>query len=186
MTGENGMMIREPIPPEKLNLTCLIRTSNGITPRTRLPARSTSKGVKMVDMHRVFQITRKRVFHFWVFLFMFVITEIGRRIYRPYIYQNDIFDFWIADTIGNLTGTITTIFFELAIINPTPAVGRKLMAFITLGLIGYEFVQYFSPRSVLDWRDMIATLIGGAISWGIYELLNHRYREEILLNKQAG
>ena len=110
---------------------------------------------------------------------MFVVTEIGRRVYRPYIYANDIFDFWIADTIGNLTGTITIVFFDFAIVNPTHNAGRIFLAVITIGLIVYEFVQYFSPRSVLDWRDIIATLIGGAISLGIYELLCRQHKEEI-------
>jgi hypothetical protein len=111
---------------------------------------------------------------------MFVITEIGRRIYRPYIYANDIFDFWIADTIGNLTGTITIIFFDFTIINPNHKIGRLALLFITFGLIIYELAQYFSPRSILDWRDIIATLIAGVISLGIYELLSYRFKEEII------
>lgn len=109
---------------------------------------------------------------------MFVITEIGRKIYRPYIYANDIFDYWIADTIGNLTGTIAIVFFDLTFVNPAHKAGRIFLAIITLGLIVYEFAQYFSPKSVLDWKDMIATLIGGLISLGIYDLLSYRYKEE--------
>lgn len=132
----------------------------------------------MVEKGRIFKITEKRISFLLVFVLMFVVTEIGRRVYRPYIYANDFFDFWIADTIGNLTGTITIIFFEFAIINPTHKAGRILLAVIPIGLIVYELVQYFSPRSVLDWKDMIATLIGGLFAWGIYELLSYRYKEE--------
>jgi len=109
---------------------------------------------------------------------MFFLTEIGRKIYRPYIYSNDIFDYWIADTIGNLTGTIAIIFFEFSIVNPKHRLGRILLILITLGLIVYELLQYFSPRSILDWRDMIATLIAGLISWGIYEFLFKKLKEK--------
>jgi VanZ family protein len=133
----------------------------------------------MIENERILKITKKRISFFLIFVLMFVVTEIGRRVYRPYIYANDIFDFWIADTIGNLTGTITVVFFDFAIINPTHNAGRIFLAVITIGLIVYEFVQYFSPRSVLDWRDIIATLIGGVISLGIYELLCRQHKEEI-------
>ena len=133
----------------------------------------------MIEKERILKITKKRISFFLIFVLMFVVTEIGRRVYRPYIYANDIFDFWIADTIGNLTGTITIVFFDFAIVNPTHNTGRIFLAVITIGLIVYEFVQYFSPRSVLDWRDIIATLIGGAISLGIYELLCRQHKEEI-------
>jgi hypothetical protein len=116
---------------------------------------------------------------------MFVITEIGRNIYRPYIYANDIFDFWIADTIGNLTGTITIIFFQLSIINPEHRMGRLLLLVIPAGLIIYELAQYFSPRSICDWKDMVATLIAGLISFGVYELLSHQFNNESIPQKEA-
>jgi hypothetical protein len=139
----------------------------------------------MIEKERIFKITKKRTSFFLIFVLMFVVTEIGRRVYRPYIYANDIFDFWIADTIGNLTGTIAIVFFDFAVVNPTYKAGRTFLAVITIGLIVYEFVQYFSPRSVLDWRDIIATLIGGAISLCIYELLCRQHKEEIFSQQRA-
>jgi hypothetical protein len=132
----------------------------------------------MIDKNRIFIIDNKRIAFFLIFVFMFFLTEIGRKIYRPYIYSNDIFDYWIADTIGNLTGTIAIIFFEFSIVNPKHRLGRILLILITLGLIVYELLQYFSPRSILDWRDMIATLIAGLISWGIYEFLFKKLKEK--------
>ena len=134
----------------------------------------------MIDKGRIFIIDNKRIAYFLIFVFMFIFTEIGRRIYRPYIYSNDIFDYWIADTIGNLTGTIAIIFFDFTIVNPKYKQGRTFLIIITLGLIVYELLQYFSPRSILDWRDMIATLIAGLISWGIYEILLKKYPENEL------
>ena len=132
----------------------------------------------MIDKNRIFIIDNKRIAFFLIFVFMFFLTEIGRKIYRPYIYSNDIFDYWIADTIGNLTGTIAIIFFDFSVVNPKHKQGRIFLIIITLGLIVYELLQYFSPRSILDWRDMIATLIAGLISWGIYEFLFKKLKEK--------
>lgn len=110
---------------------------------------------------------------------MFVLTEIGRKVYRPYIYSNDIFDFWIADTMGNFTGAIAIIFFNFAWVNPKYKQGRMFLIIIIFGLIVYELLQYFSPKSICDWRDVIATLIAGLISWGIYEFIFKKYPEKI-------
>jgi hypothetical protein len=126
----------------------------------------------MIDKERIFKITNERKIFFGIFISMFVLTEIGRKIYRPYIYANDFFDFWIADTIGNFTGTIAIIFFDLAGVNPYYKIGRWLILFITLGLIVYELVQYILPgRNTCDWRDIVATIIAGFISFGLYELI---------------
>jgi hypothetical protein len=118
------------------------------------------------------KITNERKIFFGIFISMFIITEIGRKIYRPYIYSNHIFDFWIADTIGNFTGTIAIIFFDLAGVNPSYKIGRWLILFITFGLIVYELVQYILPgRNTCDWRDIVATIVAGFISFGLYELI---------------
>jgi hypothetical protein len=126
-------------------------------------------------LDRFLKIDSKRVFLFIIFLLAFIITEIGRKVYRPYIYSNNIFDFWIADTIGNFTGTIAIIFFDLAIINILPEKskdGKWYILFITIGLIIYELVQYILPgRNTCDFRDIIATIIAGLISLGLYKLI---------------
>jgi len=131
---------------------------------------------KMIDKARLFKIDEKRIIFFIIFIFMFILTEIGRKIYRPYIYSNNIFDYWIADTIGNFTGTVAIIFFDLAVINPEYKNGKIFIYIIVVGLIVYELLQYFSPRSICDWRDMIATLVAGIISFIIYKLINVKYR----------
>lgn len=126
----------------------------------------------MIDKERIFKIDKKRFIFFGIFISMFVITEIGRKIYRPYIYSNNIFDFWIADTIGNFTGTIAIIYFDLAGVNPYYKKGKWFILIITCGLIVYELVQYILPgRNTCDWRDIVATIIAGVISFGLYELI---------------
>jgi len=134
----------------------------------------------LIDKNRIFIIDAKRIAFFLTFVLMFVLTEIGRFKYRPSIYSNDIFDFWIADTIGNFTGTIAVIFFNLAVSNPKYQLGRIYLFLITLGLIIYELIQFILPgKNTCDWRDIIATLIAGLISWGIYEFIFKKYPEKI-------
>lgn len=128
-----------------------------------------------MNLERAFKFDNQRIALLLIFVCMFVVTEIGRQIYRPYIYANDIFDFWVADTIGNFTGTIAIVFFDLAVVNPEHKKGRIVVLVVTAGLIVYELLQTFSPRSICDWRDIIATLIAGLISLGVYELV---YRKE--------
>ncbi len=133
------------------------------------------------DKNRIFRIDTKRITFFLIFVFIFVLAKIGRKIYRPYIYSNDIFDFWIADTLGNFTGTITIFFFDFAGVNPQYKQGRIFLIIITLGLIVYELVQYIlQGTNTCDWKNIIATLIAGLISWGIYELFNKKYHEKEL------
>lgn len=126
-------------------------------------------------LERFLKIDSTRVLLFIIFFLAFIITEIGRKVYRPYIYSNDIFDFWIADTIGNFTGTIAVIFFDLALINLSQEKsnnGKWYILFITIGLIIYELVQYILPgRNTCDWRDIIATIFAGIISFGFYKLI---------------
>lgn len=138
----------------------------------------------MIDKTRVYIIDNKRIAMFLIFIVMFIITEIGRNIYRPYIYSHNIFDFWIADTIGNFTGTIAIVFFDLAGVNPRYKQGRFFILLITIGLIVYEVLQYFSPKSILDWRDMVATLIAGLISFGIFELIFKTIKENSATEKR--
>jgi len=51
----------------------------------------------MIDRNRIFQIDKKRIAFFLIFIFMFILTEMGRKVYRPYIYSNDIFYFWTGE-----------------------------------------------------------------------------------------
>ena len=64
---------------------------------------------------RVFKLGLMRGVYFVMFAVFFILTEIGRRVYRPYVYQNGINDFGFADVIGNLLGTVVIIFFCLGL-----------------------------------------------------------------------
>ena len=117
-----------------------------------------------VDKENIRTIDTYRVTYFLMSLFFFLITEIGRNIYRPYIYKNHIDDFGIADSIGNLGGILVQIFFGLAMFNSQLIKSIRLITFFILGYILYEIIQPILPRGVFDWQDIYGTLIGGIIA----------------------
>jgi hypothetical protein len=101
----------------------------------------------------------------------FFLTEVGRRIYRPYIYENGINDFGIADSMGNLGGIVVQIFLSLAILNSQKSKAFNVIGFLVAGYILYEIVQPYLPRGVFDWKDIYGTIIGGIVSALLVALL---------------
>ncbi len=94
----------------------------------------------------------------------FFITETGRFVYRPFIYEHNINDFGLADAIGNLGGIVTQIFLGLAILNPPLKKALRVIALFVIGYILYEFAQPYLPKGVFDWKDVYGTLIGGVLA----------------------
>lgn len=94
----------------------------------------------------------------------FLLTEAGRNIYRPYIYETGINDFGIADSMGNLGGIVVQAFASLAILNSQKAKAFNVIAFLVAGYLLYEIVQPYLPRGVFDWKDLYGTIAGGIIS----------------------
>ena len=72
-----------------------------------------SSGNFFLDKDQIRTIDTYRIIYFITFLISFVLTEIGRHLYRPYIYNNKINDFGIADSIGNSGGIIGLLLFLL-------------------------------------------------------------------------
>ena len=125
-----------------------------------------------------------RIIYFITFLLSFFLTEFGREIYRPFIYNNNINDLGIADSIGNLGGMVAQVFFMLVILNSTKKKGIKLIVFIVHGYILYEILQPILPRGTFDWKDIYGTFIGGLISLIIFLLINQFKYNKILFRFQ--
>ena len=94
-----------------------------------------------LNKNRFLKLGPIRGVYFVLFAFFFLLTEICREIYRPYIYRNRIDDFGFADVVGNLLGTVAIIFFDLGIIHATRRQGIRLVAFVTLGVAVYELLH---------------------------------------------
>ena len=117
-------------------------------------------------------IDLRRIVYLVFFVISFPLTEIGRYVYRPYIYSNNINDFGIADSMGNLGGIVVMIFFGLTIINSPWKKGYGLILFYILGYIVYEFAQPYLPRGTFDWLDIYGTVIGGIVAAIIYTIIH--------------
>jgi glycopeptide antibiotics resistance protein len=131
-----------------------------------------SRNNYFLDKEKIRSIDTFRIIYFVIFLFFFGLTEIGRYIYRPFISENNISDYGIADSMGNLGGIIVQIFFGLTIFNSAKIKGLRLIYFFIIGYILYEIAQLFLPKGVFDWKDIYGTVIGGLLGLILFMLLH--------------
>ena len=131
-----------------------------------------SKNNFFLDKESIRTVDTFRVIYFVTFLISFALTEIGRYIYRPFIYENNINDFGLADSMGNLGGIIVQIFFGLALINSTKKKGLRIISVFVIGYILYEVIQPILPKGVFDWKDIYGTIIGGLIGLLMFILMH--------------
>ena len=128
--------------------------------------------IKTIDKHRIGYLL--------IAIFMFLFTEVGREIYRPFIYENGINDYGIADSIGNSGGIIVQIFFMLAILNSPREKKLRIIGFVSVGYVIYEILQPYLPRGTFDWKDIYGTLIGGFISFLILLLVKKVVKNKVI------
>lgn len=132
------------------------------------------------DSESLRTIDTRRIIYLLIAVVFFVLTELGRNVYRPYIYSNNIDDFGLADSIGNLGGIVVQIFFSLAILNSPLTKAWRVIGFIVIGYIIYEAAQPYLPRGTFDWRDIYGTVTGGAISAVILLIINSTIKNRVL------
>lgn len=117
---------------------------------------------------RHWKLTKYKMINFAVGISALLIYEfIGRPIYRPYIYHNQIDDFHIADTLGNTFGTLPTIFFLIAIFSNDTKKGNFLIKLGTLSVVVYELLHPLLGKTIDVW-DIVATVFAGFMSYLIY------------------
>lgn len=114
------------------------------------------------------KLTKYKVINFAIGLPALLIYEfIGRPIYRPYIYNNQINDFHVADTLGNTFGTFATLFFLIAIFSNDTEKGNYLIKLGTISVVVFELVHPILGKPIDIW-DVVATVLTGFISYLIY------------------
>jgi len=136
-----------------------------------------------IDKGKIRTIDTYRIIYFVTFLFSFGLTEIGRYIYRPFVYENNISDYGIADSMGNLGGIIVQLFFGLFIFNSSKIKGLRLISFFVIGYILYEIAQLFLPKGVFDWKDIYGTIIGGLIGFLVFLLIHKVIKKNKIIYK---
>jgi len=89
------------------------------------------------------------------------------KIYRPWIYQTGLFDFYIADTYTNLFGVPTIFFLGISFFKTTK---------VSIALLGitavYIFGEIFSwlQNGSFDYMDVIATFLGCGLALVLYHI----------------
>ena len=117
------------------------------------------------------KFSRYKAINFAIGITALLIYEfIGRPIYRPYIYFNNINDLHVADTLGNTFGTVTTIFFLVAILSKDTTKGNYLIKLGTLSVVLFELAHPLLGKPI-DARDIIATVITGFTSYLFYNAI---------------
>jgi hypothetical protein len=114
---------------------------------------------------------RRRIINLLVGLGALLLTEVGREVYRPFIYARNLYDFHIADTLGNSIGTVTTVFVMLAIFGRDRKFDDGVILCATLGVVLYEIAHPLLGRPIDPW-DVSATVVAGALSWALYRSLH--------------
>lgn len=126
------------------------------------------------------KITKYKAINFAIGISALLIYEfVGRPIYRPYIYNNNINDFHIADTLGNTFGTLPTIFFLIAILSNDTTKGNYLIKLGTFSVVVFELAHPLLGKPIDIW-DIIATIMTGLISYLVYNSIfkNRRLNEK--------
>jgi len=130
------------------------------------------------DKKRFRTFDKLRLIYLLIFLFSFLLTEAGRYIYRPYIYENNINDLGIADSMGNLGGIVVQIFFGMILFNPLYKKAIRLVLFFSSGYIVYEFLQPYLPKGTFDWLDIYGTLLGALFAILILTAVHLPFRKQ--------
>ena len=136
-------------------------------------------------LNKTERFTRLKKITLTIFIIAFILTELGRSFYRPYIYAHNINDYFISDTIGNSFGTVATIFFILTVVGKGNSKDIILISFIILGLVLYEGINLVSNYP-FDIKDIVTTVLFGLLSIYIYRrLLIPEMKENInFMNKK--
>ena len=137
---------------------------------------------QLFDKEQLFKLSWRRLVYLLIALIALGATEYSTQVYRAHIYRNDIFDFGLADTAGNLFGVIVLIHVALFLSHADGPRTRFWIGTQTMGMIVYEFAQPLFPWGTFDPKDILATLIGCGIAF----LLNLGLHGKMLLRRVEG
>lgn len=136
--------------------------------------------VDFIDELKNWKFTRYKLVNLAIGVSALLFYELlGRPVYRPYIYSHKIYDYHLADTLGNSLGTIAAIFIFLAIFTSSKSIGKPFIKLISLTLVIYETGQPLLGKTTDVW-DIFATILAGILSYYIY---NFTFKEKAQTTK---
>ncbi len=133
-----------------------------------------SAGGSPVNLQIYIVIMRKkhRLLHLVVGCLFIIIMLLFRTYYRPWIYTNHLFDFYLADTYTNLFGECVVFFILVSLFSPNEMYKPiKLLLYSSCGLIIYELLGLIVEGGLCDYKDIIATFVGALLSYVINRII---------------
>ena len=120
-------------------------------------------------------MTKEQKANLSVAITLFAAGQLLSSFYRPYIYANQINDFGFADTIGSLVAVPAFCFFlwSLKSYNSKTKSLHILGASLIYSFV-WESMGLTGLHGTFDWKDIIAALISGALTFAIKELVERR------------
>lgn len=110
-----------------------------------------------------------------VILLSFVLNPISSEVYRPWVYENNLMDFGIADSITSYLGCITLIFMSVYADKFQPKI-KSILA-TAFGCILYELIQPHVNLGIYDPMDVLAVLLA-TITCLVILWINNRLHEK--------
>ena len=109
---------------------------------------------------------------FLIGILFIVIGFLAKAFYREYINRNGIDDFGLAGSLPSFLYVIG--FSQLLQIRPIRYPALVILV-VTIGSILYEYKQSLSS-GVMDVNDIVASIVGGAVSLLILYLVGKKYK----------
>ena len=102
-----------------------------------------------------------------------IIFIIFRFPYREFIYENNIYDLYIADVAPNFWAVPMYFFFKKSF-KKSPSNIRLALGSL-LGLVVYEiWIQKYIYNAIFDYRDIIASLVAAILTYFLCEYLDKK------------
>lgn len=116
--------------------------------------------------------TKHRIIHLVTGCLFIMIMLLFRSYYRPWIYTNHLFDFYLADTYTNLFGECVVFFILVSLFSPAEMYHPiKALLYSSCGLIIYELWGLIVEGGLCDYKDIIATCVGALLSYAINRMI---------------
>ena len=116
------------------------------------------------------KLSKKQRIGFLLLSVLFVLcAALMNLLYRPYIYQNNIFDFHIADSNSNFFAVPAAICFWFSIAKSTVSRLMYSPLYFSVGFVLYEFIGL-----TYDVYDILATIISGCICFMVIRFMIKR------------
>jgi len=116
---------------------------------------------------------KRRTAFIVIFIIVLAFTLYEELYLRKYLFKNHIRPQFIAGSLPNFIAAL--IFCFGLTIFKSPAQQKDILKItfgVVAGLVLYEFVQLFMPNMVFDVKDILASVLGGMVSYIVISLVN--------------